>query len=185
MRPARAYATALRELALEAGAEERYLAELTALRGIFRENPDYLRLLSDPAIPKAERRGLLRQALDGRVAPDVLNALCLLTDGGELRLFAQIVRAYEKDYNAAHGILEVTATTAVALSGAQREALAQKLQQLTGKQIQLACRVDPTALGGVQLEYDGQRVDGTVRARLASARRSLMQLPLRAPQEGE
>ena len=41
-----------------------------------------------------------------------------------------------------------------------------KLEQLTGKTIDLSCRVDPAVMGGVRLDYDGKRVDGTVRSRL-------------------
>ena len=37
---------------------------------------------------------------------------------------------------------------------------------ITGKTVELHCRIDPTVLGGIRLDYDGKRVDGTVKNRL-------------------
>ena len=41
-----------------------------------------------------------------------------------------------------------------------------KLEAITGKRIELSNKVDPACLGGVRLDYDGKRVDGTVKTRL-------------------
>ena len=69
-------------------------------------------------------------------------------------------------YNRDHNIVSVTAVTAVALSPAQSQALTQKLTRITGKNILLRNQVNPACLGGVRLDYDGQRLDGTVKNRL-------------------
>ena len=39
-------------------------------------------------------------------------------------------------------------------------------QGITGKTILLRNRINPACLGGVRLDYDGQRLDGTVKNRL-------------------
>ena len=59
---------------------------------------------------------------------------------------------------------------AVALSQGQREALTKKLGTMTGKTILLRNQVNPACLGGVRLDYDGQRLDGTVKNRLDNIR---------------
>ena len=46
------------------------------------------------------------------------------------------------------------------------QTLRQKLSAVTGKTIRLTCRTDPDCLGGVRVEMDGQRLDGTVRRHL-------------------
>ena len=48
--------------------------------------------------------------------------------------------------------------------------IADKLTQITGKTVELQNKVDPAVLGGVRLDYDGKRVDGTVQSRLDSVR---------------
>ena len=37
---------------------------------------------------------------------------------------------------------------------------------MTGKQVRLENVIEPDCLGGVRLEYDGKRVDDTIRHRL-------------------
>jgi F-type H+-transporting ATPase subunit delta len=54
----------------------------------------------------------------------------------------------------------------VPLSDAQTAKLSGKLQMLTGKKVSLTNKVDPACMGGVRLDYDGKRVDGTVSNRL-------------------
>ena len=76
-------------------------------------------------------------------------------------------------YNRDNGILKVTAVTAVALTPAQEEKLTGKLSQITGKTIALHNRIDPAVLGGVRLDYDGQRLDDTVSHRLDAIRELL------------
>ena len=68
----------------------------------------------------------------------------------------------------------MTAVSAVPLSEAQRLKLTDKLSRLTGKTIELVCRVDPSVLGGMRLDYDGKQLDDTVAHRLDSVR-SLLQ----------
>ena len=64
----------------------------------------------------------------------------------------------------------MTATAAAALSADAKEKLTQKLAALTGKTIDLTVKVDPSVLGGVRLDMDGVRLDGTVRHRLDAIR---------------
>ena len=87
--------------------------------------------------------------------------------------FTHCCQAYTRLYNEKHNILSVRAVTAVPLTDRQTEALTQKLTRMTGKTILLANRVDPTCLGGVRLDYDGQRLDDTVSHRLDSVRELL------------
>lgn len=57
---ARVYGGSLYELAAEEHLEEEILSEMKEIRALFRENPEYPRLLSEPSIPRKERIGLTR-----------------------------------------------------------------------------------------------------------------------------
>ena len=102
----------------------------------------------------------------GSVHAYVLNFLKLMTEKGYAKLFPECVAAYRERYNADNGIISVLAVTAVALTEDQSRRLSQKLSGATGKKILLQNRVDPDCLGGVRLDFDGMRLDGTVRNRL-------------------
>lgn len=162
------YAKGLYSLAKEEGLEKAILQELNTLQQIFGENPEFVKLLAVPNLSKKERCGILDESLRGKVQPYVLNFLKLLMEKGYIRYFSDCCKAYVQQYNEDNGILPVQVVTAVALTDSQKEKLTAKLSQITGKTVTLQCRVDPTCLGGVRLDYDGKRVDGTVQNRLQS-----------------
>ena len=175
---AKMYGGSLYDLAAEEGLETRILGELDEVQQLLKQNPDYLRLLSTPSIPKKERCGLLDEALRGQVHLYVLNFLKILCEKGTLRELSGCARAYRIRYNQAHGILEATAVSAVPLTEQQRAALHAQLESLTGKTIDLKTKVDAKVLGGIRLDIEGTELDGTVQNRLASLRRDIAAVTL-------
>ena len=175
---AKMYGGSLYDLAAEEGLETRILGELDEVQQLLKQNPDYLRLLSTPSIPKKERCGLLDEALRGQVHLYVLNFLKILCEKGTLRELSGCARAYRIRYNQAHGILEATAISAVPLTEQQRAALHANLESLTGKTIDLKTKVDAKVLGGIRLDIEGTELDGTVQNRLASLRRDIAAVTL-------
>ena len=172
---ARMYGGSLYDLAAEEGLEARLLTELDEVDALLKANPDYLRLLNTPSIPKAERCGLLDEALRDKVHLYVLNFLKILCENGTLRQLSGCARAYRVRYNQAHGILEATATSAVPLTAEQTQRLHEKLEAMTGKKIDLLTRVDAAVLGGIRLDIEGTELDGTVQNRIATLRRNIAQ----------
>lgn len=159
-----AYAQGLYALAAEEGLEDEVLQQLAVLENAMGE--DYVRLLSCSAISKQERCQLLDQAFRGKVHIYVLNTMKLMTEKGCIRQFGGCCRAFREYYDKEHGILPVRAVSAVALTALQQERLTDKLNKLTGKTVRIQNIVDPRVLGGVRLDYDGKRIDGTVKNRL-------------------
>ena len=160
------YAEALYGLAKEENLTESMLQQLTALQESFASEPEFLHLMRAANLPKEERCQILDDCFRGKVEPYVLNFMKILTEKGYMGHFADFVKAYRDAYNTDHGIVPVKAVTAVPMTEDQIARLTEKLGKITGKTIDLQCRIDPSVLGGVRLDYDGKRVDGTVRSRL-------------------
>ena len=167
------YGEALYSLACEEGISETILQQLKTLNDCFAAEPDFIRLLGAPNLPKAERCRILDLSFRDKVAPYLLNFLKILTEKGYMRYFPDCVKAYRELYNQDNGILPVTAVTAVAMTQTQTAALTAKLQQITGKRIELVAKLDPNVLGGMRLDYDGKRVDDTVAHRMDAVRNML------------
>ena len=75
---ARIYGDSMYDLAAEEKLTGRILEEMQAIRQLFRENPDYLRLLSEPSIPLADRTKMIDEAFGSFTRfPDLL-----MMDGG-------------------------------------------------------------------------------------------------------
>ena len=164
------YGDALYELAKEEGLTESIGQQLRLLQDSFRQEPDFIRLLSAPNLTKAERCQILDDSFRGKVEPYLLNFLKILTEKGYMRYFSDCTDAYTERYNLDNGILSVTAITAVPMNDDQKARLTEKLGRITGKKIALLSRVDPRVLGGIRLDYDGRRLDDTVSHRLDSIR---------------
>ena len=162
---AKRYGCSLYDLAAEESLTEQLQEELDLAMECFSREPTYLRLLSTPGIPKKERCALLDQAFAG-LHPYVVNFLKILCEEGLIGELSGCVGAYRERYNADHGILEATVTSAVPLTEAARGKLVASLQARTGKTIRLTERTDPSVLGGLRLDLDGTRLDGTVQRRL-------------------
>ncbi len=163
---ANTYAQALYALAKDENLSKQILDELDVLKQAFDREPEFVRLLSAANLPKAERCAILDESFRGKVHIYVLNFMKILTEKGYIRQFSDCCKAYRQQYNTDNGILTVQAVTAVALTEEQSARLTEKLAKQTGKTVELVNRVDPEVMGGVRLDYDGKRVDGTVKNRL-------------------
>ena len=167
------YGESLYELAKEEALAKPIGEQLHVLQAAFQQEPDFIRLLSSPNLTKAERCQILDNSFRGTVHPYLLNFLKILTEKGYMRYFSDCCDAYTGHYDQDNGILRVTAVSAVALSPAQADKLTQKLNRITGKEIALQNRIDPAVLGGIRLDYDGQRLDDTVSHRMDTIRNVL------------
>jgi F-type H+-transporting ATPase subunit delta len=172
------YARALFDLAQEEKKSDEFLHQLQVLDTAFSAEPDFLRLLANPGISKAERCQMLDESFRDGVHLYVLNFMKLLTENGDILTFHDCVKQFRSCYNEANGILCVLAISAVALSEQQREKLQQKLETITGKKVQLETKIDPACLGGLRLDYNGKRIDGTVRNRLDAMAKQLSRATL-------
>ena len=167
------YGESLYELAKEENLTKLIGDQLAVLQLSFRQEPDFIRLLSSPNLTKTERCQILDDSFRGKIEPYLLNFLKILTEKGYMRHFPDCVLTYRELYNRDNGILPVTAVTAVPMTEKQEKALTMKLQQITGKRIELVSKLDPNVLGGMRLDYDGKRVDDTVSHRLDAVRSML------------
>ena len=164
------YGQAMYDLARDEGKSRQILAELSVLDQSLSAEPEFIQLLGSPNIPKEERVQILDSSFRGKIDPYVLNFLKVLTEKGYMRHFSGCCQFYRQCYNKDNGIMPVVAYTAVPLSDELRRKLTAKLSTVTGKTIELDCRIDPETLGGVRLDFDGKQVDGTVRRRLEDIR---------------
>ena len=164
------YGQALFDLAKEEQLDHEILQQLEALQESFAQEPDFISLLSAPNLPKQERCDILDRSFRDSVHIYVLNFLKILTEKGYMRKFPDCCKTYRDLYNRHHGILPVQVVSAVELQQTQKDKLTEKLAAITGKTVQLSCKVDPAVLGGVRLDYDGKQVDGTVQGRLDAVR---------------
>jgi F-type H+-transporting ATPase subunit delta len=164
---ARLYGGSLYDLAAEEQMTEVLMEQLTEVRRIFGENPEYVSLLSEPSIPFSERKDMIEAAFGSQAERYLVNFLKLLCEKNLLREFSNCCEEYTRRYYADHGIAEAVVVSAVALKENQLARLKEKLEQLCQKQISLVQKIDPSVVGGLRVEVDGKQYDGTIQGRMS------------------
>ena len=135
------------------------LGELSALDGIFREQP--------------EKLGMIKDIIADGVSEYTGNLLCVLTERGRMGCFSGIVKNFRALYNEHFRIAEITVTASAPLSESVREKIAAKMSEVTGKTVSIKEKVDPSIIGGVVIDYGSTRYDGSVRTRLNELKKEL------------
>lgn len=167
------YAGAIFDIAGELGKEDDFFKELTELGQIFKENPDFMRILKSPVFSKEEKKRLLSEIFSGKISEYLMNFLKVLVDKNRIGIFQGIIDAYKGILNKKRNIEEVTAVTAIPMSEQMKSDLTNKLKNLTGKNIILDNRIDESILGGVLLKIKNEQMDGTIKSRLESIKNDL------------
>ena len=88
------YGESLYELAKEENLTKLIGEQLAVLQTSYRQEPDFIRLLSSPNLTKAERCQILDDSFRGKVHPYLLNFMKILTEKGYMRYFSDCWDAY-------------------------------------------------------------------------------------------
>ncbi|MFO7654065.1 MAG: ATP synthase F1 subunit delta [Candidatus Krumholzibacteriia bacterium] len=173
------YAVALLDAARQEGQVEPLAESYAAVAEAVTGNEQLRTFLESPQVADDEKQELLRTVLTGQVEPLLLNFLLLLLDKNRIEFLEDIGEEYALLVERERGFQRALVTTAVPLPADLEEALAARLNQITGRKILMKKRVDPAVVGGVCVVMEDQIIDGTVRTGLARVRQKLLKAPLR------
>ncbi|MEG1993778.1 MAG: ATP synthase F1 subunit delta [Oscillospiraceae bacterium] len=171
---AKAYGGALYELSLEQGNSKDILEQISVLKSSFDENQKFSKLLVAPTLQKQERLAIVDDCFKGKIHPNIVNFIKILTENGTVAEFSNCVKEFRNRYNHDNNIEEATVVSAVALSADQTQRLIDKLSSITGKTILLTNKVDPSIIGGLHLDMEGVELEGSVKSKLDTLRQNLL-----------
>ena len=168
---AKRYAQAAFELARDKAELDVWDRDLSAL-GEALTTPGAMPFLASRQMPEEAKQDFLRRVI-GQPAPLVWNLLRLLSQKNRLSLLPQIIEAFQQLVDEERGIAHAQIVTAVPMSGEERAAIARRLSELTGKQVQIETREDPEILGGLVARIGDRLIDGSTKTRLIALKRQL------------
>jgi F-type H+-transporting ATPase subunit delta len=169
---AKRYAQAAFGLALDRGALDRWLADLTAAeRGL--GAPQVMAYLMNPKVTRANKRRALEGALRDVLDPLVLNFIFLLIERDRVAALPAIREQFEQLVLEHRGVVRARVVTAVPLEEADRRRITSRLEAMTGKQVELETAVDPEIMGGLVARIGDKVIDGSTRTRLLALKASL------------
>lgn len=162
------YAAAIYELALE-----NWTRQLGSIQKAMRLDADLSAAVQDPSRPAHERLALLEGASTADLAPDVHGFLGTLIEENQLGQLDAILVEFGQLARRSPERRKAQVTSAVPLTGTEREDLRAKVLDRFGSDIEFQFDVDDKLLGGILLRVGDQVIDGTVAGRLASMRDQL------------
>lgn len=161
------YASALFDLASEAGTVTAVESDLDKLAEALRESAELRALIRNPEVSR-EALGKVLAGIGQHLALAELtrNFLGVLAQNRRAAELPAMIRAFRAIAAAQRG--EVTAEIASAhpLTDEQLAALEQKLRVREGRTVKLQTRVEPELLGGLVVTIGSKRIDGSIRSRL-------------------
>jgi F-type H+-transporting ATPase subunit delta len=166
------YANALFEAAQEKGRLEVVRDELHQFLEAMEQVPALREVLLNPEIDSRQKVDALSAVL-AESDELVRNFLLLIAEKGRTAQLLEIVREYDALVSREEGILDVELTTAVVLSDDEAEKVLGQIEQVSGRRLRAARRVDPDLIGGFVLRAGSYRADASVRGRLEGLRRQL------------
>jgi F-type H+-transporting ATPase subunit delta len=169
------YARALADVVAASGEYRKVLEELQDFERAYRESPELKEVLASPAVALPQKMKVLEavgQRLDE--SPVTLNFLRVLLANYRMPLLEEALQAYRKIANDRLGVVQVTISSASDLSQGERENVAARFRELTGKQVEVEFRIEGELLGGILAQIGSTVYDGSVRGNLARIREQLM-----------
>ena len=163
------YASALFDLASEAGTVTAVESDLDTLAEALRESAELRALIRNPEVSREALGRVLAGLGDTLKLADLTRSfLGVLAQNRRVAEVPAIIRAFQAIAAAQRG--EVTADVASAhpLDDDQISALEQKLRAREGRTVKLRTSVDPDLLGGLVVTIGSQRIDNSIRTRLNS-----------------
>ena len=170
------YATALLMLAREKGLEEQIGTELRTFAGFLDESGALQQVLENPAIRRDERLKVVEVLVElAGLSKITSNFLRLCVEKGRAGIIGEAMSHYGDLLDEALGRVRATVSSTRVLNDEAVAALKAKLEEMTGKQVVLSTKIDPSLLGGVVTRVGSLVFDGSVRGRLDALRDRLIQ----------
>ncbi|KXG76262.1 F0F1 ATP synthase subunit delta [Thermotalea metallivorans] len=173
---AKSYAEALFDVALELNQLDQYGAELNFVMESFQQHPEFFELYKTPRISNEEKKRIIEAVFQGKISPEVMNFLKILSDKRRTGVIEAIVKSYHKLVHEHQNIAEALAVTTVPMKDEDKAALEVKLSKMTGKKVILKNEIDTTIIGGMLVRIGDKVIDGTVQGRLNKLKESLAQI---------
>jgi len=171
------YASSLFELALEAGSVEAVGADLDRFQGLIDESADLKRLIESPVFSADEQqRAVSAVAAKAGIAGMVGNFLKVVAANRRLFALPGMIRAFRQIAAAHRGEVTAEVTSAHALTPAQEQELKSALKGVTGKDVVVAVKVDPSLLGGLIVKVGSRQIDTSLRTKLSTLKLALKEV---------
>ncbi len=169
---AQVYAHALFEVAQENGVTDDVHEQLGQFADELESNRDLQVFFFSPYFSSQEKKEGISRIVEG-ADERFVNFLELLAERHRMPALMRVRRAYDALWRQENKLLPVTVTSAIELDEELVRGLGERIEEQTGKKVELTSRVDPDVLGGLVLQVGNMVLDASIRNRLEQLRKQV------------
>ena len=171
---AEVYARALFEVALDQDVLDEVRDQLGQFADALNENRSLMQFFFSPYFSSDEKKDALAKAIDGG-NPAFMNFLEALIERHRMPVVFRIRERFDKMWEEERKLLAVEVTSAISLDDAIVEEIGRRVEEQTGRTVELSSRVDPEILGGLVLRVGNFILDASIVNRLEQLRKQVAQ----------
>ena len=168
------YATALFELARDEKSIDAVKTDLDQFDAMLNDSADLKRLARSPVFAADTQSKALSAVLDKAGITGIsANFLKVLTANRRLFAVSDVIRAFRALVARFKGEASADVTVAEPLSDKNLDALKTALKAVSGKDVTLHVKVDPSIIGGLVVKLGSRMVDSSLRTKLNSIKHAM------------
>lgn len=161
------YATALFDLARDAGQLDAVAKDLDTLSALLNDSADLVRLVRSPAFGReAQARAISAVAERAGLNDLVRRFLGVLAQNRRLFVLADVIASYRKLLSRHRGELVAEVVSALPLNDAQLQQLKSSLSAEAAGNVVINAKVDPGLIGGLIVKLGSRMIDASIRNKL-------------------
>ena len=168
------YATALFELARDQKSVDSIKVDLDRFEAMLVDSADLRRLVRSPVFAAEAQLRALSAVLDQTGISGIsANFLKVLTANRRLFAVGDVIRAFRALVAKFKGEATADVTVAETLNDKNLDALKTALRTVTGKDVALNVKIDPSIIGGLVVKLGSRMVDSSLRTKLNSIKHAM------------
>jgi ATP synthase F1 delta subunit len=169
---AEVYSRALFEAAKEHDGLDRVHDELGEFADALAESRDLQIFFFSPYFSSQEKKEGIAKLVEG-ADERFVNFLELLAERHRMPVLFRIRKSFDALWTEENKMLPVQLTSAVELDESLVKDIGKRIQDQTGRNVDLSSKVDPDVLGGLVLQVGNMVLDASVRSRLERLRKQV------------
>ena len=169
---AEVYSRALFEAAKDGGVLDRVREEIGAFADALEEDRELRLFFFSPYFSSDEKRDAVPRVLEGADERTV-NFLQLLAERHRMPVLPRMRRQLDAMWAEENRLLPVSVTSAVELDESLVQDIGRRIEEQTGRRVELSSDVRPDVLGGLVVRVGNMVLDASVRNRLEQLRKQV------------
>jgi F-type H+-transporting ATPase subunit delta len=150
--------------------------ELDAFHGLFSSRRDLAEVMANPFVAAKKRSRIIKDILAASsFSQKTSRFLTLLHGHNRLDLLGEILQSLPLFWNERQGVATFEVGSAVGLSEAQKQKLAEELERLEKRPVSLSFRVNPELVAGLSLKKGNLIYDASVKGYLSKLKEKIIE----------